>query len=93
MFRYVVLGVDGVKKFLLGHALHLVFVDESLVEFFAGANAGNADRVFGTLAAELAADGGGKSELARFYCRDLTGFGSAQGKASATLRKLNIDDA
>ncbi len=39
------------------------------------------------------AAGGGKSELARFYRRDLTVRGSAQGEASAPLRKLNIDDA
>ena len=32
-------------------------------------------------------------ELARFYRRDLTVRESAQGEASAPLRKLNIDDA
>ena len=76
MFRHLVLGMDGVEQFLLGHALHLVFVDEYLVEFFAGANAGDIELVLGALRAELAADSISK-------CLDCAGRGLADKNLAA----------
>ena len=61
MLRHVVLGVDGIKQFLLRYALHLVFVDECLVEFLARSNAGDLDGVGGAVRAVFLPDGIGES--------------------------------
>ena len=60
VFRYVVFRMDGIKEVLLGDALHFVLVDKYLMKFFTRPNAGDMNRVIGTLGTVLVAYGFGE---------------------------------